>query len=358
MKLASKMIGGNQVLFVLLALVLGGLSVYSLSNLGHQVLDDASKSIRTLTSNTLVEGTRNDADLIKSQIESATRDLLQLSESENLRGYLQALHGKNEVWNNLAKTEVTRLVNDMAENINVQQQLRQASVVRNLNVVRDILDREGGMNLSEETLQWQTINQYTKESTLQSLPQLMIGTTAVQKNNSFDTPMPVVDKASELVGGTFTIFQRINDAGDMLRVATSVKKLDDTRAIGTYIPAVNPDGKPNPVISTVMEGKSFNGRAFVVNDWYITTYEPIANSEGKIIGILYAGVLERDNQGMQELISKTKIGQTGYPFIMNRKGDLIHHPKMSLIGKNVVTDLQTCSPCTAHWCHCIFPELH
>ena len=50
----------------------------------------------------------------------------------------------------------------------------------------------------------------------------------------------VVDKVQELVGGTCTIFQRMNDTGDMLRVSTNVEKLDGTRAIGTFIPAINP----------------------------------------------------------------------------------------------------------------------
>jgi methyl-accepting chemotaxis protein len=341
MKLATKMIGGNQVLFVLLAVVLGGLSVYSLSNLGHHVLDEATDSIRTQASNTLIEGTRNDAELISIQIDSATRDVLQLSESENLRGYLTARNGKNEIWNDLAKTEVIRLVNDMVENINIQQQLRQASVVHGLNVARDILTRNGGMHLdTTTTTQWQTINQYTKESTEQDIPQVLIGTTPIPQSSSFDTPLPIVDKATELAGGTFTIFQRINDVGDMLRVATSVKKLDGTRAIGTYIPAINPDGKENPVIATVLSGKTYNGRAYVVNDWYITTYEPITDETGKIIGILYAGVLERDNQGMQNLIASTKIGVTGYPFIMNKKGVLLLHPKLTLIGKDTVKDLK------------------
>ena len=61
----------------------------------------------------------------------------------------------------------------------------------------------------------------------------------------------------------------------MLRVATNVKKLDGSRAIGTYIPATNPDGKANKVIKTVLEGNTFYGRAFVVNAWYVTAYEPI-----------------------------------------------------------------------------------
>ena len=34
------------------------------------------------------------------------------------------------------------------------------------------------------------------------------------------------------------------------------------------------------------------GRAFVVKDWYITTYTPIFNMDKKLIGILYTGILE------------------------------------------------------------------
>jgi methyl-accepting chemotaxis protein len=340
MKLASKMIGGNQVLFVLLALVLGGLAVYSLSNLGKTILVDTTETVEELASNTLIEGTRNDSELVNYQIESTVRDVMQLSESENLRGYLTARHGQNEVWNNLAKTEVIRLVNDMVENTKMQQDLRQQSVVRGLNVARSIMADAGGAHMADSTVQWQAINQYTKVATPIALPQMCIGDIAIPKDNSFENLMPVVDKATQIMGGTFTVFQRMNDAGDMLRVATSVKKLDETRAIGTYIPAVNPDGKDNPVIKTIMEGKTFYGRAYVVNAWYITAYEPIMDHSGNIVGILYAGVLESDNEQMQELIAKTKIGVSGYPFILSQTGVLLHHPKESLIGKNVVDDLK------------------
>jgi len=85
----------------------------------------------------------------------------------------------------------------------------------------------------------------------------------------------IVDKVKSLVGGTCTIFQRLDEAGSMLRVATNVVKKDGKRAVGTYIPAINSDGKPNPVIKEVLNGRTFRGRAFVVDRWYITAYEPI-----------------------------------------------------------------------------------
>ena len=40
------------------------------------------------------------------------------------------------------------------------------------------------------------------------------------------------------------------------------------------------------------DGREWVDRAFVVNHWYITAYQPIKNIKGKIIGILYVGMLE------------------------------------------------------------------
>jgi two-component system NtrC family sensor kinase len=40
------------------------------------------------------------------------------------------------------------------------------------------------------------------------------------------------------------------------------------------------------------EGNKWTDRAFVVNDWYITAYEPIEDIFGQRVGMLYVGVLE------------------------------------------------------------------
>ena len=48
----------------------------------------------------------------------------------------------------------------------------------------------------------------------------------------------------------------MNERGDMLRVATTVPDGQGRRAIGTYIPAIEPDGRPNPVVATVVRGDS------------------------------------------------------------------------------------------------------
>ncbi len=80
--------------------------------------------------------------------------------------------------------------------------------------------------------------------------------------------------------GTATIFQHD------LRISTNVKNEKGGRAIGTRVSKeVN-----NAVL---VEGKPWIDRAFVVNDWYITAYEPIRNIDDRIIGILYVGMLEK-----------------------------------------------------------------
>jgi two-component system NtrC family sensor kinase len=100
----------------------------------------------------------------------------------------------------------------------------------------------------------------------------------------------IVDRVKEIVYkhvkykereiGTATIFQHD------LRISTNVRNESGERAIGTRVST-----EVNQAV--LQEGRSWIDRAFVVNDWYITAYEPIKNIRDDIIGILYVGMLER-----------------------------------------------------------------
>lgn len=199
----------------------------------------------------------------------------------------------------------------------------QTKLNSDLNVARKILNESGRVYTSDRyTQNWPAINQYTKMATQIELPRFYLGQNRIQPNKEFSQVTPVVDPVQDLVGGTCTIFQRMNPAGDMLRVATNVEKLDGTRAIGTFIPAVNPDGKPNPVISTVMRGETFRGRAYVVNAWYLTAYEPIRDSAGEIIGILYVGIKQEAIESLRNAIYDIKVGKSGYVFVLGGSGSI------------------------------------
>jgi methyl-accepting chemotaxis protein len=96
----------------------------------------------------------------------------------------------------------------------------------------------------------------------------------------------------------------------MLRVATSVVDTDGKRGVGTYIPAINPDGMANPVVKTVLSGQTYRGRAFVVTDWYITAYEPILNTQGRVIGMLCVAVKQQAVESLRyALIHASSSGE-------------------------------------------------
>lgn len=87
--------------------------------------------------------------------------------------------------------------------------------------------------------------------------------------------------------GTATIF-----LGD-LRISTNVMDKERNRAIGTRA--------MKEVQEQVLgKGKPWIHRAFVVDDWYITAYEPIVDMQDKIVGMLYVGMMESKYAVMKE----------------------------------------------------------
>ena len=221
----------------------------------------------------------------------------------------------------LGKQQCAAIVKDVHTMLSVQSESIKQKVRSDLSVARHVLTESGGTSFAEETVAWKAVNQYTKEASEVSLPKMMVGDEWLGQNTDISVTSPVVDEVKDLVGGTCTIFQRINEAGDMLRVSTNVEKLNGSRAIGTYIPAVNPDGTPNPVVSTVLKGETFSGRAYVVNAWYITAYEPIRDAAGKVVGVLYVGVKQESIPELRQGIMDVVVGKTGYVFVLGGKGD-------------------------------------
>ena len=107
--------------------------------------------------------------------------------------------------------------------------------------------------------------------------------------------LPFIDHINEIVypqdalpfgsKGTATLFL------DDVRISTNVRLFaqnDDrgeARAIGTRV--------SQQVFDAVLgRGETWLGRAFVVNDWYVSAYEPLTDHLGQRVGMLYVGYLE------------------------------------------------------------------
>jgi len=120
------------------------------------------------------------------------------------------------------------------------------------------------------------------------------GTTsgAVLAFHLFNNDFTLVDRIKTVAGiDTATIF-----FGD-LRVSTNVMTAEGDRAIGTRV--------SDEVSQVVLnDGKEFVGPAFVVNENYITRYDPITNHQGDPVGIIYVGAKQASFYQLVDILNQ------------------------------------------------------
>ncbi len=221
----------------------------------------------------------------------------------------------------LAEEALARAAKDLRTLCEATHQELSAQVPRSLRVAHDQLERLGPVSFSRETVAWRARNQLDGTVTEVALPKLLVGKTWAGQNADPRVPTLLVDRVKELVGAEATLFQRVNERGDMLRVATTVIDRDGRRAIGTFIPAVDPDGQPNPVLSTVLRAETYRGRARVLDAWYIAGYEPILDAAGHVTGMLFIGLRQDSLEGIRTGVAASRFGETGVMYVLGGGGN-------------------------------------
>jgi methyl-accepting chemotaxis protein len=91
----------------------------------------------------------------------------------------------------------------------------------------------------------------------------------------------LVDNLSSAMGVVATIFKAQDD--DFVRVATSVRKEDGSRAVGTTL------GRDSAAYEPVRSGRTYMGTAKILGKEHVTVYKPYKDDQGRIIGILFVG---------------------------------------------------------------------
>ena len=115
------------------------------------------------------------------------------------------------------------------------------------------------------------------------LQEMLIGEEIVTGNFS------VVDEISKKIKCSVTLMQPSDDC--LVRVATTVRNFDNSRAIGTII------DKDSEVYKKVVDERSvFYGRAFVINRRYVAVYKPIMDETGFVDMVLYLGIPEETEE--------------------------------------------------------------
>jgi hypothetical protein len=109
-----------------------------------------------------------------------------------------------------------------------------------------------------------------------SVPLLKGGDSDLHENNA------IVDDFLTRTGAIATLFVRSGD--DFVRVATSLRKENGDRAIGTKL------DKASPAFAPALKGETYRGLALLFGKRYITQYQPVKDNNGNTIAILFVGV--------------------------------------------------------------------
>ncbi|WP_024285376.1 methyl-accepting chemotaxis protein [Cellulomonas sp. KRMCY2] len=207
-----------------------------------------------------------------------------------------------------------------------------------LHVAQRVLELAGPLTFGPPVA-WTAKNQVSGETVPVDLPTMLVGGRWLGQNLDLAVATPVVDDVTGMLGSAATVFQRINDEGDMLRVATSVPTADGTRAIGTYIPATAADGSPNAVVATLLAGDTFYGTAQVVGTPYVTAYAPIVQ-DGEVVGAIFVGTPQAAvDAPLRAAIAEVVVGGSGYLTVMSDAGEWVVPPPDGAEGSALeVTD--------------------
>ena len=153
------------------------------------------------------------------------------------------------------------------------------------------------------------------------MPYLEIGGNSLTENTR------LADEVFRIAGGMCAILQR-TDGDRFLVTSTNILNKDGKKAVGNFITS------EDPIAKALLKGVSYEGDAYLVNDWYISACEPITDHEGRVVGALWVGIKEQSNESLKSEIKGIEVGKTGYVYVINSKGVLKIHPAKE--GINII----------------------
>lgn len=155
------------------------------------------------------------------------------------------------------------------------------------------------------------------------LPVLAFGSTPIKLKKSDNgtiataegTIKNILTELKTDTGLEFSILQKIDDAGNMLRIASTISDAE----IGTYIPATGgyDDGA---IVRTLMARKTFTGVSRTGSEVFVVNYEPILDPYGDVIGAFAYGRSQASVLNLMKYFETIRIGATGYVWAIELAG--------------------------------------
>jgi len=219
----------------------------------------------------------------------------------------------------LALLNALQISRDVTSMCRTTHELMLGKLGSDLLTARTVLKEYGPARLSGDTIPLEITNDRTGQTSRVQLPVLILGSTRIEPEVSLNRVVPVVDRVRQLTGEQCSLCLRLNEAGDMCRVATSVEKTG-ARFVGSGISAIDAAGKPSPMIAKVLAGQTYRGPSTQLGEMYIATYDPIRDGSGRVIGMMIIGHRLDSHQVIRRALRSIQVGKTGYVAVLGGSG--------------------------------------
>ncbi len=177
---------------------------------------------------------------------------------------------------------------------------------------------------------WHATNEITGQPKLLEVPVMSAGSLKFTPPSDDEEAAPaVVEEIEQKAGTPATIFQRLNERGDMLRVASSLRLDDGARAVASFIPADARTGESATILEQVLSGHPYIGQESLYNKNYWTAYTPIYNSRRSVVGMLNTLLPESQFKSQVERVADVRGTQTKAEFFIWQASGA-HHGKAVL----------------------------
>lgn len=150
----------------------------------------------------------------------------------------------------------------------------------------------------------------------------------------------LVDDLQASSGAAFSIYARINEAGDMVCVASSARDTDGLRKTGLLLPSRLPDGSPDPRLMRILAGRPAIGLAMIDGEWELSKFEPLKNENGHAAGMVEVSMPIPAVDVVRDSLTKSRLGTAGYTWVVGGEGAqrgqyLLSHDER-LLGSNML----------------------
>ncbi|MCG8702077.1 MAG: Cache 3/Cache 2 fusion domain-containing protein [Bacteroidales bacterium] len=198
------------------------------------------------------------------------------------------------------------------EAIRSQQQLKMAH-----SYAREIFNQHGEIKELKSTMEIKSVHQNRKKDapSVTSVNKWVLNGKVLQETHE------LVDEISAKTNASCAILQPIPEG--FTRISSSIKTKEGSRVDYTYMIA------DNPAIIAAMEGDTYVGRAYIVDNWYAVVYDPIYIN-GEIKGVFNVSFNEKDEDQLSGLFNNKTYFETGYPYLVGKMGNFIINKHDSL----------------------------